>query len=388
MKIKSYYAKSVEEAVGRAGDELGPEAMLVQSRKSPIELRHLGPYEVMFALPGKTRRRAVEDAPNGEEAAQSPASDSAVSLELMQMRRQMEEIRRTLAVRSTNTAPSEPGSIVARAQQLLLAAGIDEEIALPAAEAAAADVRGNRKAARSRQPADENIRESTLYQALRDELARRITCSPGVRPRGEEAGAVAFIGPPAAGKTTSLVKLAAQLEQGAELPVHIVSADGFRIGAADQLRTYSSLLGLSADFVDRPAALSQSIAANRHKQIVLIDTPGLSGSEFELLDGLAAFLAGREDIEKHLVLPAPMRPRDLKRHLRNYEKFRPGKLLFTHLDDTDMFGSVYSTAVWSGLPVSFFSAGQQVPEDLEPASVEKLLDLLLGAEKEAADVCA
>ncbi len=379
MKVKSYYAKSVEEAVDRAGGELGPDAMLVQSRKSPLELRHLGPYEVIFALPGK-KQRPVDTAQNVDDAPAGP-SESAVSIELMQVRRQMEEIRRTLATMNVDVAQGESESVPCQAQRMLLAAGIDEEVALPLAHAAAA-ARGKRRSSRARQSGEDGHDEA-LRRALRTELAQRIVSSPGVRARGEEAGAVAFIGPPAAGKTTALVKLAALLGQDAERPVHIVSADGFRIGAADQMRTYASIMGVSVDFTDRPAAISQILAANSHKQIILIDTPGLSGGDFEMLDGLAAFLAGRKDIEKHLVLPATWRPRDLKRCLRNYERFRPDKLLFTHLDDTDLFGAIYSAAAWSGLPISFFCAGQQIPDDLESASAAKLVDLLFGAEKES-----
>ena len=49
MKLKSYFSETVEDAMAHARQELGPEAMLVNTRQAPPEARHLGEYEVVFA---------------------------------------------------------------------------------------------------------------------------------------------------------------------------------------------------------------------------------------------------------------------------------------------------------------------------------------------------
>jgi flagellar biosynthesis protein FlhF len=99
-----------------------------------------------------------------------------------------------------------------------------------------------------------------------------------------------------------------------------------------------------------------------------------------MLNDVAEFLGRRSEIEKHLVLPATMRFRDMQRAIRRYETFQPGRLLFTHLDETDCFGPLCSAALWCGLPLSFLSGGQQIPEDLEAATEDNLMNLLFRKE--------
>lgn len=79
----------------------------------------------------------------------------------------------------------------------------------------------------------------------------------------------------------------------------------------------------------------------------------------------------------HLVLPASMRTGDLKRAAEQYEVFQPSKLLFTRLDETETFGPILNQSIRMGKPVSFLSCGQRIPEDLEPATEELILDLVL-----------
>jgi flagellar biosynthesis protein FlhF len=79
----------------------------------------------------------------------------------------------------------------------------------------------------------------------------------------------------------------------------------------------------------------------------------------------------------HLVLPASMRTSDLKRVAEQYAVFQPSKLLFTRLDETETFGPILNQSIRMGKPVSFLSSGQRIPEDLEPASEELILHLVL-----------
>ncbi len=52
--------------------------------------------------------------------------------------------------------------------------------------------------------------------------------------------------------------------------------------------------------------------------------------------------------------------------------------MFSKLDETDAFGALYELSHQSGIPLSYWSAGQRVPEDLEVASAQRLAELLLG----------
>jgi flagellar biosynthesis protein FlhF len=367
-RFKSYYAMTVEEALLKAREEMGPDGILLQSRKTPLELRHLGTYEAVFAHPG----RGATDLP----AASAPPSDARLEAELAALRRQMQEIRHALAGRAAGPAAAD---VAGTAQRLALARlgeiGIADEIAQPIVESASVAL-GQLVSYASPVADASQVSPSDVDAILRVELQKRLRVAPPSYERGDRAPIVAVFGPPGVGKTAVLVKLAVERSKAAKRPIQFLSADCCRIGAAEQLRTYASILGAGIDFVDSPRLMAQAIEANLHREMILIDTPGLSGEDFELLNDLAEYLGRRPEIEKHLVLPATMRFRDMGRCLRRYEMFRADCLLFTHLDETDCFGPLYSAAVWCGRPLSFLTAGQQIPEDLEAAKVDRVMDLL------------
>jgi flagellar biosynthesis protein FlhF len=183
---------------------------------------------------------------------------------------------------------------------------------------------------------------------------------------GFTCAVVALVGPPGAGKTTTLIKLAAHYGLGSGKRTHILSADVRRIGAADQLRALASILGLACEVVETPVALSEAIEEHRSQDLILIDTPGLSSCEMEYGADLAQVLASQPGIDTHLVLPASMHPAALARIAAQYAVFRPRKLIFTRLDEVEEFSPL------SSLPVSFLCGGQLIPDDIEPATQLRL----------------
>jgi flagellar biosynthesis protein FlhF len=189
---------------------------------------------------------------------------------------------------------------------------------------------------------------------------------------------VALTGPCASGKTTTLVKLAVRYGLGMHRPVHILSMDSYRVAASEQLRSYAAILGIGFQALETSAALAQALEEHSNKDLVLIDTPGYGPRDIDDAQDLARFLASRQDIDTHLVLTASMRSADLSRVVDRFEVFRPAKLLFAKLDETGTFGPILNQVVRTGKPVSFLAAGQQIPEDLEPASAERVVDLLTG----------
>jgi flagellar biosynthesis protein FlhF len=159
-------------------------------------------------------------------------------------------------------------------------------------------------------------------------------------------------------------------------PVHIISMDSYRVAASEQLRSYAAIMGVAFQALETTGALAQALEEHSNKDLVLIDTPGFGPRDFDAAEELARFLASRPDIDTHLVLTASMRSADLSRVVDRYEVFRPAKLLFAKLDETGTFGPILNQVVRTGKPVSFLAAGQQIPEDLEPATKERVLDLL------------
>jgi flagellar biosynthesis protein FlhF len=355
MTLKSFFGNGIQAALDRARQEMGPEAMLVSSRPAPPEARHLGDYEVVVATdvptPGPPPLPLV--------AAERP---EPLSSGIAQLEKKLDQVAAAIA----RTALGDPTR--------------GRTAALP--EACAALVRNEVDPVLVREIAARLLSLGTdasafeLELALRAELAGRLKVDSTLgRPDGRPQ-IVALVGPCASGKTATLVKLAVRYGLATQRPTHILSIDSYRVAASEQLRSYAAILGVGFQALETVTGLSQAIEEHRNKDLILIDTPGYGPRDLDAGQDLARFLAGRQDIDTHLVLTASMRSADLSQVVDRFESFRPAKLLFAKLDETGVFGPILNEVVRTTKPVSFLAAGQQIPEDLEAATVERISDLL------------
>jgi flagellar biosynthesis protein FlhF len=392
MRIKSYFAGSVEEAMEKARRELGPDAMLMNSKKTEIELRSLGAYEVVFAIAPEEVRPpdirpfrvpSVTPAPAVRATAPVPARtlaatpsarlvDGPVSAlpefretgndlarELAELRKQIETVKRSVDRRPEPQA-KELGTDGADLLDRLATAEFSSVMA------------GELAAAAENMRTQQGRTEMGMEAALRAECERRLRFSPSLGPAGAEPRAVLLVGPAGVGKTTTLVKLAFRYGLRDRLPVQMLSLDTLRIGGWEQLACYSRIAGIPCQPVHTPAALDAAFAEHRQKKLLLIDTPGFSAAE-PPSRSLAGWLSShRQFVEVHLVLSAAAQPRINLSMIERFAPFAPAKLLFTHLDEAETSGPVLETALRAGLPLSFLATGQQVPEDLEEASLDRL----------------
>src|SRR5260221_2044714 len=357
MKLKSYFADTIEEAISLARREMGPEAMLVNSKRSNSEARHLGAYEVGRAaeVEAQIAERDRGRSPLGSTAAQI----DKLSQDVSEIKHQMERLALTLARSTAGMVGISSDPELASAFAALSAAELDADLAY--------DLLGK-------------IGSPFRPEVLRDELGRLLAVNAGIGREEAHPRIVALVGPPGSGKTTTLVKLAVQYGVAARKVSQILSVDTERVGASDQLRSYAAILGLGFQVLETTTALARALDEHSQKDLIFIDTPGLTAKELEGFEDLADFLATYPGVDTHLVLPASMRTSDLKRIAGQYEIFKPAKLLFTRLDETETFGPLFSQSVRSGKPISFLTRGQRIPEDLETASKDWILDMVLKPE--------
>ncbi|WP_127477503.1 flagellar biosynthesis protein FlhF [Sulfurivermis fontis] len=203
-------------------------------------------------------------------------------------------------------------------------------------------------------------------------LARRIQVTEDdILSRG---GMVALVGPTGVGKTTTVAKLAARyiLRHGPNR-VALVTTDSFRIGAHQQLRTYGRLLGVPVHVANDAAELRTVLDTLRDKQLVLIDTAGVSQRDMRLTEQLSLLRQGAPRVKNYLVLSATAQRAALDETVRTFRHMELAGCVITKMDEAASLGEVLSAVVQQKLPVAYVSDGQRVPEDLHQARANKLV---------------
>jgi flagellar biosynthesis GTPase FlhF len=364
MRLKTYFATGVDAAMTLARQELGPDAMLVHSKRTLGEAQALGSYEVVFAINEDAARSQSVPESRVETPVTSPAVPPPVNLspgtaELAGLQSMMEQTLRL--VRRSET--------MLRSKERLEGDLADLDGALEDA--------GFSGDFRSRVQQELPASSASVRQRALLWLDRQIRLASQVGKTGFARKTVALVGPCGAGKTTTLIKLAAQFGVGGRRPAQILSMDADRVGASEALRVNAGVLGIGFQLLDTTHALSQALAEHAHKDLILIDTPGYPAASMPEAAPLATFLSSRKEIDTHLVLPADLPVSGLQSLIARYAVFEPGKLLFTRIDEIQAVGPMLEAAISSRLPLSYQSSGQRIPEDLMAADKTALLQGVL-----------
>jgi flagellar biosynthesis protein FlhF len=217
---------------------------------------------------------------------------------------------------------------------------------------------------------DKNIVERDILDAL---AAMFKTAGP-VQPQGRRTRISAFVGPTGVGKTTTIAKLAALSKLSDGLAVALISADTYRIGAIEQLHTFAAIADIPMEVVYKPSEMEQALRKFGDKDIVYIDTVGRSHYKKKEIMEVARFVGAADPDEVHLVLSASTHKRTLLESIERFNAVRPNRIVITKVDEAASFGSLLSLARQHPLPISFVATGQAVPDDIVAA---KSMDLAL-----------
>jgi flagellar biosynthesis protein FlhF len=321
MYFKHFRGANVRDALRAARQELGPEAIVLSSE--------------LVAAPGWrgwVGGRLVQIAV----AAEREASD----------RRPSESVDR----QGTRDAASRETS--AR----LVAAGLSEDLAREIVSALPGRAR----------------RDASL-DSLRTALAGRL--SSLAAPDEGFAPVEVFVGPPGSGKTTTIAKIAAQARARRGELLGLVAADGFRIGAIEQLRSYAEIIGSSFQIAHTSDDLRHALRGGPSP--VLVDTAGRSRDDDSAREVLRMLGVSRA-VRTHLVLAADTPVASAKRVFAAYGEARPTRVVLTKLDEAESISPLVGLLREWKLPISYLGIGQRVPEDLNRATAQLLAASVLG----------
>lgn len=188
--------------------------------------------------------------------------------------------------------------------------------------------------------------------------------------------ACCLLGTSGVGKTTMLAKLAVISALQSSQRVAIVSL-GNRAGAREALRLTTGIIDSPMLQAETPQALEKTIAQLSGYDRIFLDTPGINPFDASEVAKLAQMLAIIPGVELHLVLNATMRDSDLFRAIESFSTLGLNAIAFARLDESTSYGALLNVVDMAKLPLSYFGFGREIPSDLERASKERVLDLLL-----------
>jgi len=191
----------------------------------------------------------------------------------------------------------------------------------------------------------------------------------------EQGGVIALIGATGVGKTTTIAKLAARyaLRHGSER-VAMVTTDGYRIAAHEQLRTYGRILDIPVRIANTHDELVEALKMLSDRDLVLVDTAGMSQRDIRLTEQFQLIKQSSPSIKTYLVLSTTTHRAGLREIAKAFGEVKLDGCILTKLDETTSLGGALSTVMENDLPVSYVSDGQRVPEDIHIARGHSLIN--------------
>jgi flagellar biosynthesis protein FlhF len=208
-----------------------------------------------------------------------------------------------------------------------------------------------------------------------------IRCCEPITPRPGRRKVVALVGATGVGKTTTIAKLAANFRLRSGVKMGLVTVDTYRVAAVEQLRTFAEIIELPMKVVTNPLEMRRALDELAGLDLVLIDTAGRSPKDDLQIQELKSLLAEAHVDEVHLVLSLTTSLRGLEDSATKFAAAGTTAMILTKLDEASGMGSLLSVARRVNLPISYLTAGQAVPDDIEPAHPRRISRLVLGEER-------
>lgn len=358
--------KSVERAEKKA-------AISVPKKMTERRYADIDSHDIPVAAPSAPRARAAAVA-----AREPVARDTApIEDEVRHLKRMIEELKiaQEDAGSSTGSFASQlhDNPALTDAFEHLLMNGIDKRYALGLVKKAGFELGPTE----SKNP--DAVLDQVTYEVMSalDTLNPLENLTPGTRG---EAGpfCMALVGPTGVGKTTTLAKLASLAVLKKNLRVGLVNLDAYKIAAFDQLQTYAKILNIPFRSASNLEELRAAVGDFRGLDLVLIDTTGRSQRDEASLKEMSELVRSLDiPVQIHLCVASPTRDLELYDIANRFSVFKPTGLAVTKLDESTLFGSIFNVANRAKLPLTYFTTGQRVPEDLEDASRERVASLIM-----------
>ncbi len=206
----------------------------------------------------------------------------------------------------------------------------------------------------------------------------------GITPAEKGPKVVFFVGPTGVGKTTTIAKIASKFSVEGKKKLALLTADTYRIAAAEQLRTYANILEVPFRVIYTEEEMEQALQEFGDYDYIMVDTAGHSHQNEAQKEAMKEFIHsmdGKAEKEVFLVLSSTIKYRDLINIADAYSEMTEYKIIFTKLDETTTLGNLLNLKLYTGASLSYVTSGQNVPDDIEQFNPQKTVKRLLGGKK-------
>jgi len=386
MDVRTFEAFNMRDAIKSVKKELGNDAVILSTVERKMENGTGTIVEVKAAAPGfkKQNRSSRPDHLETEFQASAHSNQSieqtieklskafATKKQIASLETNIAEIKgmliETLQSKSGSTLKNVPTAIIPLDRTLRTmgvdAATIAELVTylrkIPAPTGSEEDKEKSYK--------DHAIR----YLMKRIKISSRWSVMPGT------CTIQAVIGPNGSGKTTTTAKLAAHYAKNRDAKVLVISYDNNRLAASEQMRIYCKIIGVPFEAMSNALELDEILEKYNDRELVLIDTAGISPKSSEAVDELGKLKDCQQPVDFHLCLSVTEKEEQMDRSIRSFSKLGIHSLVFSKLDESWSFGEIFNLSKKWTLPLSYFSIGPDVPDDIERASRERVIERIFG----------
>jgi flagellar biosynthesis protein FlhF len=216
--------------------------------------------------------------------------------------------------------------------------------------------------------------------AIKDEFAKIVShriLFDGFLQKDAKQQVVMFVGPAGAGKSINLIKMASIAKLGFDANISIISTDTYKVSGLEQMQTYSSIAAIPFSKADDLVSLQKQVSRDYDKDMIFIDTIGKSIIDETNLTYLSEIAQISEANKVYLVLPSNLSAKNYEKYIESFKKLNISGLIITKIDETNAIGPLFDILLNKKIPISYFSTGQNVPDDIERANAEMFVNLLM-----------
>lgn len=359
MKIKKYIGKTAHEAMLKLKMELGSDAIVLNTKT----IRHKGLF-------GYFKKPLVEITAAFEEKSLVDKNlTNYYESKLNDINQEIVELKKIMMNFPVNKLEEEIlPPILNRFHNILIENGVDSKISIELLKKIENQIDIDGK--------DYDTIRNIIKYNLIENLG-----SPKPITLENNQKTIFFIGPTGVGKTTTLAKIAANFVLKNKYDIGLITSDTYRIAAVEQLKTYSDILQLPLKIAYNKKEMIDAIDYFSSKDIILVDTAGRNHNDIEQLQELKDILYTTKSKEIYLLVNANIGCRALKTLIEKYAFLEDYRIIITKVDEAESYGNILNIKYITNKQLSYFTIGQNVPDDIETINVENIAEKLIEENK-------